>query len=86
MLVDVEKIDVFYNINYREKMFASRMFTYILQVLFLTSQGGHDSGDCLRRIMKRIGTNHLWSQYSLRGQKQKRSFQQHPICKIAISM
>ncbi|XP_078330102.1 uncharacterized protein LOC144624344 [Crassostrea virginica] len=53
-------------------------------VLFLTSQGGHDSGDCLRRIMKRIGTNHLWSQYSLRGQKQKRSFQQHPICKIAI--
>ena len=50
MLVDVEKIDVFYNINYREKMFASWMFTYILQVLFLTSQGGHDSGDCLGEL------------------------------------
>lgn len=36
-------------------------------------------------MMKRIDSNRLWAEYSLMGQGKKIAFEQHPICKIAMS-
>ncbi|XP_069176351.1 uncharacterized protein [Procambarus clarkii] len=43
-------------------------------VLLLTSVRGSDCATTVRRIMKKIGTNGLWSLYSLKGQKKKLAF------------
>ncbi|XP_069192252.1 uncharacterized protein [Procambarus clarkii] len=43
-------------------------------VLLLTSVRGSDCATTVRRMMKKIGTNGLWSLYSLKGQKKKLAF------------
>ncbi|XP_069176989.1 uncharacterized protein [Procambarus clarkii] len=43
-------------------------------VLLLTSVCGSDCATTVRRMMKKIGTNGLWSLYSLKGQKKKLAF------------
>ncbi|XP_069195215.1 uncharacterized protein [Procambarus clarkii] len=45
-------------------------------VLLLTSVRGSDCATTVRRIMKKIGTNGLWSLYSMKGQKKKLAFLQ----------
>ncbi|XP_061414062.1 uncharacterized protein LOC133346469 isoform X3 [Lethenteron reissneri] len=41
------------------------------QISYLSSLGGCNVRDSVRRMMKRLGTNALWSNYSLRGRKGK---------------
>ncbi|XP_069174543.1 uncharacterized protein [Procambarus clarkii] len=43
-------------------------------VLLLTSVCGSGCATTVRRMMKKIGTNGLWSLYSLKGQKKKLAF------------
>ena len=42
-----------------------------VQTAYLTSMGGHNVADTVRRCVKRLGTNALWSSYSLKGKKGK---------------
>lgn len=56
-----------------------------LQVAFLVSLGGCNLGDSVRRMLQKLGTNALWSQYSLKGRKTKRSFLQLSLAKVVIS-
>lgn len=52
--------------------------------LYLSSFGGHSLGDAVRRIFKKLGTNSVWSFYSLKGKKGKLPFSDLPICKVII--
>ncbi|CAG2231725.1 unnamed protein product [Mytilus edulis] len=44
-----------------------------LNVKQLSAQGGFSSGNTIRRMLKTLGTNGLWSKYSLKGEKGKNS-------------
>ena len=46
---------------------------------------GANSGVSARKIMAKIGTNKLWSKYSLKGRKSKLAFKDLAICRIIIS-
>uniref|UniRef100_A0A0P4W541 DUF4806 domain-containing protein n=1 Tax=Scylla olivacea TaxID=85551 RepID=A0A0P4W541_SCYOL len=52
--------------------------------LYLSSLGGHNLGDTVHRIFKRLGSNGVWSQYSLKRRKGKLAFTDLPICKVVI--
>ncbi|XP_064107049.1 uncharacterized protein LOC135216035 [Macrobrachium nipponense] len=52
--------------------------------LYLSSLGGHSLGDTVRRIIKKLGSNSVWSSYSLKGRKGKLAFTDLPICKVVI--
>uniref|UniRef100_A0A0P4WA64 DUF4806 domain-containing protein n=1 Tax=Scylla olivacea TaxID=85551 RepID=A0A0P4WA64_SCYOL len=54
--------------------------------LYLSSLGGHNLGDTVHRIFKRLGSNGVWSQYSLKRRKGKLAFTDLPICKVVICM
>lgn len=51
---------------------------------FLAALCGHNCGESVRRIMSKLGTNSLWSSYSLKGKKGKLVFRDLPLCKIVI--
>ncbi|VDI63125.1 Hypothetical predicted protein [Mytilus galloprovincialis] len=51
-------------------------------VRVLGALGGSNIGDTLRRIMRRIGSNSLWSLFSLKGKNKKTSLKAEPIYKI----
>ncbi|XP_048008781.1 uncharacterized protein LOC125243274 [Megalobrama amblycephala] len=44
-------------------------------VQYLSLLGGKTPGDSVRRMMRKLGTNALWANYSLKGRKGKRNFQ-----------
>ncbi|XP_069167566.1 uncharacterized protein [Procambarus clarkii] len=50
----------------------------------LSQMGGASCGDTVRRMMRRIGTYGVWSQYSLVGRKRKRVFKTLDICNVII--
>ncbi|XP_069178532.1 uncharacterized protein [Procambarus clarkii] len=54
------------------------------QVQTLSQMGGASCGDTVRRMMRRIGTYGVWSQYSLVGRKRKRVFKTLDICNVKI--
>ncbi|KAF4097098.1 hypothetical protein G5714_023067 [Onychostoma macrolepis] len=51
---------------------------------YLSPLGGKSPGDSVRRIMRKIGTNALWANYSLKGRKGKINFQDLAIYPIII--
>lgn len=51
----------------------------------LSALGGYSSGDTIRRMLKTLGTNALWSKYSLKGKKGKIAVQPLPVCGVMIS-
>ncbi|XP_034557600.1 uncharacterized protein LOC117825766 isoform X2 [Notolabrus celidotus] len=51
---------------------------------YLSLLGGTTPGDSVRRIMRRIGTNALWANYSLKGRKGKRKFQDLAIYPVIV--
>ncbi|XP_069160272.1 uncharacterized protein [Procambarus clarkii] len=54
------------------------------KVQTLSQMGGASCGDTVRRMMRRIGTYGVWSQYSLVGRKRKRVFKTLDICNVII--
>ena len=57
----------------------------ILQLQYLVALCSHNLGLSSRRILGKLGSNPLWSEYSLKGRKLKRSFADLPICTLIIS-
>ncbi|XP_060786596.1 uncharacterized protein LOC132892239 [Neoarius graeffei] len=51
-------------------------------VTLLSAVGGHDVGDTIRRMMKKLGTFQLWSQFNMKGRKKKRSFEALPLNRV----
>ncbi|XP_041959290.1 uncharacterized protein LOC121718337 [Alosa sapidissima] len=49
---------------------------------FLTTLGGSNPGAATRRMLRRVPTNDVLSQYSLRGRKSKKSFQHLTLCRV----
>ncbi|XP_063760522.1 uncharacterized protein LOC134878419 [Eleginops maclovinus] len=49
---------------------------------FLGTIGGASTGAAIRRILRRVATNDVLAQYSLRGRRAKKSFQDLALCKI----
>ncbi|XP_046862855.1 uncharacterized protein LOC124456454 [Xenia sp. Carnegie-2017] len=49
---------------------------------FLVALCANTCTNSVRRIMTKLGTNNLWSQYSLKGRKSKRPFQHIALCKV----
>ena len=68
-------IDVFNNV----------IFQFTFQVKALASIGGSDLADGVRAMMRTLGTNSLWENFTLRGTSQKRRFDQLPLCSVVIS-
>ena len=56
-----------------------------LQTAYLTSMGGHNIGDTIRRCVQRLGTNALWSNYSLKGKKGKLAILDLPVARVLTS-
>ncbi|CAB4013322.1 Hypothetical predicted protein [Paramuricea clavata] len=53
-------------------------------VNYLAAQCGHTCGDTVRRIMAKLGTNQLWSLFSFKGRKGKKSFKSLSLCNTII--
>lgn len=51
---------------------------------YLSALGGHNLGDAVRRIFQKLGTNNVWSSYSLKGRKGKQAFTELPLYRIVI--
>ncbi|KAG7517628.1 hypothetical protein JOB18_012943 [Solea senegalensis] len=51
---------------------------------YLVTLGGENGGIAVRRMLRRVATNDVLSQYSLRGRKSKRAFQDLSLCRIII--
>ncbi|XP_046856605.1 uncharacterized protein LOC124449685 [Xenia sp. Carnegie-2017] len=49
---------------------------------FLVALCANTCANSVRRVMTKLGTNNLWSQYSLKGRKSKRPFQHLALCKV----
>ncbi|XP_060779999.1 uncharacterized protein LOC132888072 isoform X2 [Neoarius graeffei] len=49
---------------------------------FLESLGGANPGAAIRRILRQVATNNVLAQYSLRGRRAKKPFQNLTLCKI----
>ena len=45
----------------------------ILQILYLATLGGHSDGDTVRRVMRKVATNEVLSQYTFHGKKTRNS-------------
>ncbi|XP_071855325.1 uncharacterized protein [Apostichopus japonicus] len=60
--------------NYKKKL-----------VNFLSALGGYRVGDTVRIIMKNVGTNALWSRYSMKGRRGKLPFQSLQLFRVIIS-
>ncbi|XP_071810900.1 uncharacterized protein [Apostichopus japonicus] len=59
--------------NYKKKL-----------VNFLSALGGYRVGDTVRIIMKNLGTNALWSRYSMKGRRGKLPFQSLQLFRVII--
>ncbi|KAG1937856.1 hypothetical protein F2P79_018044, partial [Pimephales promelas] len=46
--------------------------------------GGKTPGDAIRRILRSVALNCVWSHYSMKGRKGKLSFQDLNICSVII--
>ncbi|KAL3885573.1 hypothetical protein ACJMK2_025624 [Sinanodonta woodiana] len=55
-------------------------------ICYLSSLGGSNLRDSVRRMMKRLGTKRLWSPYSFIGRKGKKAFQDILLCRVLISV
>ncbi|XP_047190418.1 uncharacterized protein LOC118319457 isoform X6 [Scophthalmus maximus] len=53
-------------------------------VNYLSLQGGKSPGESVRCIMREIGTNALWANYSLKGRQGKRKFQDLAIYPVVV--
>ena len=51
----------------------------------LSTLGGSDVGDIVRKMMRRLMTNHLMSQYTLKGKSGKASFDKIVLYRLLIS-
>ncbi|KAK3874781.1 hypothetical protein Pcinc_020305 [Petrolisthes cinctipes] len=51
---------------------------------YLSALGGHSLGNTVRRIFRQLGTNSVWSYYSLKGRKGKKAFADIPLCSVVI--
>ncbi len=51
----------------------------------LSTVGGNDVGDVVRRMMRRVMTNQLMAQFTVRGKTGKMKFSQQPLFRILIS-
>ncbi|XP_074521548.1 uncharacterized protein LOC141787164 [Halichoeres trimaculatus] len=49
---------------------------------YLGRLGGANVGSAIRRILRRVATNDVLAQYSLRGKRSKKAFQDLTLCKI----
>ncbi|XP_078147750.1 uncharacterized protein LOC144543528 [Centroberyx gerrardi] len=56
----------------------------VLQIDYLSLLGGKTPGDSVRRIMRKLGTNALWANYSLKGRKGKKKFQDLGVYEVII--
>ncbi|XP_072041503.1 uncharacterized protein [Amphiura filiformis] len=52
---------------------------------YLTMVGGGDTGETVRRMMRKVGTNNVWSQYNMVGRGGKRSFKATTVFKVIMS-
>ncbi|CAG2195975.1 unnamed protein product [Mytilus edulis] len=50
-------------------------------VNLLSTLGGHKVGDTVRKMLRVLGTNGLWSNYSLKGKK-KKNFSELSLCRV----
>ncbi|XP_078105870.1 uncharacterized protein LOC144517641 isoform X2 [Sander vitreus] len=54
--------------------------------LFLTTLGGPTTGTAVRRMLRRVATNNVLKEYSLRGRKAKKVFQDLTICRVITEL
>lgn len=63
------------------------MLNYVLfwlQVHYLSLLGSKTPGDAVRRVLRTIATNNVWAQYSMKGRKGKKRFEDLEICSVII--
>jgi len=50
----------------------------------LSTAGGHKLKDTVRKMMRKLGSNKLWSKFSMTGRKGKQPFAEMPISRLII--
>ena len=71
--------------SHYQTMCIIQLLHSIFKVNYLTAQCGYNVADTVRRIMTKLGTNKLWSCYSYKGRKGKKSFKNLNLCCSIIS-
>ena len=68
--------------------YCSQIFSMsnILQVFYLRMLGDATSGDSIRAMVRKVGTNRLWGAFRLRDRKGKIPMENLPICRVFISV
>ena len=67
--------------------FISSICTFcFLQVKYLSLVGGSSVGDSVRRMMRKIGTNNMWSKFNMEGRHSKKAFKNTQIMRVITSM
>ncbi|XP_078017873.1 uncharacterized protein LOC144458693 [Epinephelus lanceolatus] len=56
----------------------------MVKIDYLFLLGSKTPAESVQRIMRKIGTNALWANYSMKGLKGKKNFQDLPICPVII--
>lgn len=72
------------NCTSRSTLFSTNIPFFILQEHLLKYVGGSSATKTVRRILSKTGTNALWANYSLKGQRDKKSLSgtlMYPIIK-----
>ena len=62
-----------------------QILLFMFQTLYLSALGGKDLGDTVRRQLRKIATNNVLGQYSLKGKKKKKNFGSLAVCSVIIS-
>ena len=55
------------------------------QVVALSDFGGASLGELTHKVVQKVGTNMLWSTFSMKGKKGKNALDEMPLCKLLTS-
>ena len=59
--------------------------TLYFQIRYLSLVGGGDAAETARRVMKKLGTNQLWSSFNVHGRKGKRGLKNTRFFPVIVS-
>jgi hypothetical protein len=54
------------------------------QVNVMTTLASTKLSSTVRKMLRKLGTNNLWSQFSMEGRKGKLPFQDLPVCRVVV--
>ena len=61
------------------------LIVLFIQQVALSDFSGASLGESTRKVMQKVGTDMLWSTFSMKGKKGKTALDKTPLCKLLTS-